>query len=258
MTKYLTFLFILYPTVKLMLKSLFKLTIQWLYQKHHIVETTLSFYIATTTFFYPTDWFSIRFSDCMSKHASMPYQIKMPFPGQIHLMFYNVSFMVLYSLCAVVDVVSIILNNTLKTKERKISIRIVGVEGKHLDLGWVGEGSPRYYLILEGSIKWFVFSSCGVGELEPGQLWVEVLFIIFPPVGSHERALETVDARRRRSGGLSVGYVKHIQSLSLPRGLWSTKHVPHLHRPHNGNSAGQWRRRERPAIKEPLQWNGLH
>lgn len=64
-----------------------------------------------------------------------------------------------------------------------------------------GGGGPEYDLILEGSIKWFVYPSCGAGELEPGQLRVEVLFIIFPPVGSHERPLETAAARRPRSKG---------------------------------------------------------
>lgn len=81
-------------------------------------------------------------------------------------------------------------------------------------------GGPEYDLILEGSIKWFVYPSCGAGELEPGQLRVEVLFIIFPPVGSHERRLETVAARRPRSKGPAGGVRQtHSKPLPLPRGL---------------------------------------
>lgn len=79
----------------------------------------------------------------------------------------------------------------------------------------VAWGGPEYDLILEGSIKWFVYPSCGVGELEPGQPRVEVLFIIFPPVGSHERTLETVTARRPRSKG-PAGGVRQTHSKPLP------------------------------------------
>lgn len=78
-------------------------------------------------------------------------------------------------------------------------------------------GGPEYDLILEGSLKWFVYSSCGAGELEPGQLRVEVLFIIFPPVGSHERSLETVAAPRLRSKGPAGGVRQtHSELLCLP------------------------------------------
>lgn len=134
----------------------------------------------------------------------------------------------------------------------------VGV-GKHLDglcpgrrlmrgEGWSRGGlggGPEYDLILEGSIKWFVYPSCGAGELEPGQLRVEVLFIIFPPVGSHERPLETVAARRPRSKGPAGGVRQtHSKPLPLPGGLWSTKHVPHLHRP------AQWK------LRGPMETQG--
>lgn len=75
-------------------------------------------------------------------------------------------------------------------------------------------------VLLEGSLKWFVYSSCAAGELEPGQLRVEVLFIIFPPVGSHERPLETVAARRPRSKGPAGGVRQtHSKLLCLPGGL---------------------------------------
>lgn len=101
------------------------------------------------------------------------------------------------------------------------------MSGKEVEVGGVGRldggvawGGPEYDLILEGSIKWFVYPSCGAGELEPGQLRVEVLFIIFPPVGSHERPQETVAARRPRSKG-SAGGVRqtHSKPLPLPGGL---------------------------------------
>lgn len=92
-------------------------------------------------------------------------------------------------------------------------------EGGGLIEGRLG-GGPEYDLILEGSIKWFVYPSCGAGELEPGQLRVEVLFIIFPPVGSHERPLETVAARRPRSKGPAGGVRQtHSKPLPLPGGL---------------------------------------
>lgn len=90
--------------------------------------------------------------------------------------------------------------------------------------------------------------------LEPGQRWVEVLFIIFPPVGSHElpretaahRAAQEQRARQRRN-------VKHTQSLSPRRGgLWPTKRVLHLHRP------AQWKLREANEDTRrdppPLKW----
>lgn len=102
--------------------------------------------------------------------------------------------------------------------------------GRKVGGGW--GGSPDYDLILEGSIKWFVYPSCGAGELEPGQLRVKVLFIIFPPVRTHERLLKTVAARRPRSKGPAGGVRQaHSKPLPLLGGLWSTKHVPHLHRP---------------------------
>lgn len=86
-------------------------------------------------------------------------------------------------------------------------------------VGWLG-GGLGHDLILEGSIKWFVYPSCGAGELEPGQLRVEMLFIIFPPVGSHEWPLETVAARRPRSKGPAGGVRQtHSKPLPLPRGL---------------------------------------
>lgn len=123
-----------------------------------------------------------------------------------------------------------------------------GVGGR----GCLGGYEYEYDLILEGSIKWLVYPSCGVGELEPGQLRVEVLFIIFPPVGSHERQLETVAARRPRSKGPSSGYVKHTQSLSPCRGDYDQQSMSHTCTgQHNGNSAGQWRRRERAVIRGP-------
>lgn len=119
-----------------------------------------------------------------------------------------------------------------------------GGVGKHLDglcpgmtlrMGeWGGLIMGVFWVWFDpgGSIKWFVYPSCGAGELEPGQLRVEVLFIIFPPVGSHERPLETVAARRPRSKGPAGGVRQtHSKPLSFPGGLWSTKHVPHLHRP---------------------------
>lgn len=94
-----------------------------------------------------------------------------------------------------------------------------GVGWGGLIAGWLG-GGPGYDLILEGSIKWFVYPSCGAGELEPGQLQVEVLFIIFPPVRSHERLLEMVAARRPRSKGLAGGVRQtHSKPLPLPGGL---------------------------------------
>lgn len=101
---------------------------------------------------------------------------------------------------------------------------VLGVDSGVTLGSWVGDrwggGCPEYDLILDSSLKWFVYSSCGAGELEPGQLRVEVLFIIFPPVGSHERPLEMVAARRPRSKG-SAGGVRqtHSKLLRLPGGL---------------------------------------
>ena len=124
---------------------------------------------------------------------------------------------------------------------REVDVVVVG----RVDGGGLAWGGPEYDLILEGSIKWFVYPSCGAGELEPGQLRVEVLFIIFPPVGSHERPLETVAARRPRSKGPAGGVRQtHSKPLPLPGGLWSTKHVPHLHRP------AQWK------LRGPMETQG--
>lgn len=93
--------------------------------------------------------------------------------------------------------------------------------------GREGGGGPDYDLILEGSIKWFVYPSCGAGELEPGQLWVKVLFIIFPPVRSHERRLETVAARRPGGAkGRRWGTSSTLKASPLARGIRINKACP--------------------------------
>lgn len=63
----------------------------------------------------------------------------------------------------------------------------------------------------------------------------------------------------RGAKGLPVGYVKHTQSLSPCLGDYDQQSMSHTCTgQHNGNSADQWRRRERPVIRVPRQWNGLH
>ncbi|TNN30891.1 hypothetical protein EYF80_058957 [Liparis tanakae] len=78
-------------------------------------------------------------------------------------------------------------------EEEEVAVRV--------DRGEARGGGPECDLILEGSIKWLLYPSCGAAESEPGQLRVEVLFIIFPPVGSRERRRETAAARRPGSKG---------------------------------------------------------
>lgn len=57
----------------------------------------------------------------------------------------------------------------------------------------------------------------------------------------------------RGAKGLPVGYVKHTQSLSPYRGDYDQQSMSHTCTgQHNGNSAGQWRRRERAVM--PMKW----
>lgn len=97
---------------------------------------------------------------------------------------------------------------------------------------------------------------CGAAESEPGQLRVEVLFIIFPPVGSHERLLETAGHSAVEEQRIPpAGNVKHAQSLSsfLPCRDYDQQSMSHTcNNRHNGNSAGQWRRRSRAVIRGPV------
>lgn len=61
----------------------------------------------------------------------------------------------------------------------------------------------------------------------------------------------------RGAKGLPVGYVKHTQSLSPCLGDYDQQSMSHTCTgQHNGNSAGQWRRRERPVIRvpPPMKW----
>lgn len=51
----------------------------------------------------------------------------------------------------------------------------------------------------------------------------------------------------------------HSKASPLGRGIMINKACPTpAPGQHNGNSAGQWRRRDRAVIRGPRQWNGLH